>query len=217
MDDLAVTGSVATQLTREQIQLIKDNIYKGASDNQLKLFIQQCNKTQLDPFTRQIYSIARWDSRSGREIRTTQVSIDGARLVAQRSGEYEGQLGPHWCDDDGQWVDVWLKPSYPRAAKIGVWRKGFREPTWAVANWEAYAQTYTKNGQTHIGGMWKKMPALMLAKCAEMLALRKAFPQELSGLYSQEEMGQVDNSTPIEPKKFEQVKDEESILVLETF
>jgi phage recombination protein Bet len=195
MEDSNQMQVVQSTLTKEQIQLIKDNICKGASDDELKLFIQQCNKTQLDPFSRQIYSIARWDKKTGREIRTTQVSIDGARLVAQRSNQYEGQDGPYWCGDDGKWFDVWLDLKPPRAAKVGVWRKNFRQPTWAIANWEAYAQTYTYNGQQQLSPMWKKMPALMLAKCAEMLALRKAFPLELSGLYSSEELGQIENES----------------------
>ena len=197
-----MTNEIAVRLDDEAIALIRDTIAKGCTPDELQLFIQQCNRTQLDPFARQIYAVRRYDGKLRREVMQTQVSIDGARLVAQRSDEYAGQTAVFYCGEDRQWTDLWLgSDGHPLAAKVGVYRRGFVEPLWATATWEQYAvitpgRKASENGPARapkLSPMWEKMPALMLGKCAEMLALRKAFPMELSGLYSQEEMGQADN------------------------
>ena len=174
--------------TPDQIELIKRTICTGATDDQLKLFLYQAQKTGLDPLARQIYGIIR----KGKLC--IQSSIDAFRLTADRTKKYAGQLGPLW-HDGSQWVDVWLQNTPPKAAKVGVLRKDFLEPVWAIALWDEYKQEF--NGQ--LGDMWRKMPALMLAKCAEALALRKAFPAELSGVYTHDEMAQADNQieTPL--------------------
>lgn len=142
----------------------------------VEAFLQHCRRTQLDPIARQIYAICR-KGRWG-----IQISIDGARLIAERSGKYAGQTPVEWTGDGQTWTQVWLDRQPPAAARVGVHRSDFREPLYAVANFQAYAAG---------GPMWDKMPALMIGKCAEMLALRKAFPQDLSGLYSTEEMDQA--------------------------
>lgn len=196
MSDLIRNGEAADR-SADRIDLLARTIAKGASADELALFSSICDKTGLDPFTRQIYLVPRWDAKTRREVFQPQVSIDGARLTAQRSGQYEGQTEPMWCGSDGEWRSIWLKPEPPFAARVGVYRAGFREACVAVALWNEYCPK--KDGKPT--GMWGKMPALMLAKCAEMLALRKAFPAELSGLYSAEEMAQATVEEPdAEPK-----------------
>lgn len=169
----------------EQLALLRTSFGASQQDplsnSELAYFAQVCTRTQLDPFRRQIYAI----KRGGRM--SIQVGIDGMRAIAVRSGHYEGQTPVQWCGDDGKWTDVWLSSKPPAAAKVGVYRRGFREPLWAVARYASYAQD----------NLWRKMPEVMIAKCAEALALRKAFPEDISGLYSDDEMGQADNDQDV--------------------
>lgn len=173
------------QAQAELIAFVKDNVMPGASDAELASFLSVAKATGLDPMRRQVFAVSRWDDKLKRERWTTQASIDGFRAVAEATGRYEGQLGPFWCGEDGQWLDVWLKKAPPSASKVGVIRAGFKEPLYRVALFSEYAQR-KKDGT--LTKFWIEKPALMLAKCAEALALRSAFPQSLSGVYSDDEI-----------------------------
>jgi phage recombination protein Bet len=170
-----MTSSSLALWTPEQTQLISTTIAPGCSNDELRLFAYACQRTGLDPFSKQIYAIKR-----GGKM-TIQAGIDGLRSIAERTGQLDGSE-TLWCGDDGQWTDVWLGSKPPAAAKTVIHRKGASHPFVGVARFADY-----NAGQ----GLWSKMGATMIAKCSEALALRKAFPADLSGVYSTDEMEQA--------------------------
>lgn len=161
--------------TPEQTQLISTTIAPGCSPDELKLFAYACQRTGLDPFSRQIYAIKR-----GGKM-TISSGIDGLRSIAERTGQLDGSSS-YWCGEDGVWVDVWLSSKPPAAAKTIIYRKGCAHPFTATARFADF-----NAGQ----GLWSKMPSVMIAKCSEAQALRRAFPADLSGVYSTDEMDQA--------------------------
>jgi len=171
------------RFTPEKIDLLKRTICKEASDDELELFLYVAGKTGLDPFMRQIHAVMRWDKKAGRKVMTIQTGIDGYRLMADRTGRYAGNDEP---------VFVGKTPEgYPAQATVTVYKLvgGQRYAFTGTARWAEYVQT-TKAGK--VTSFWRRMPHGQLAKCGEALALRKAFPAETSGLYTNTEMMQAD-------------------------
>lgn len=178
---LALAQAAATEAgySAEKLQLVKDNIARGATDDELALFLYTAHRAGLDPMARQVYCIKRWNGDLGRYVMTTQVSIDGLRLIADRTGRYAPGRAPSYeYDKNG---DLVAATSYVMKYVQGTWHE-----VAATARYSEYVVT-NKDGKPNT--MWGNKPHIMLAKCAEALALRRAFPAEMSGLYTADEMG----------------------------
>jgi phage recombination protein Bet len=178
-----------TTFNREQVELIKQTVARGATDAELSLFLYTAQRTGLDPLTKQIHAIKRWDSSAGRETLAIQTGIDGYRLIADRTGKLAGIDDAEFDRED---------KTHPEKATVTVYKliNGEKCPFSASARWNEYC-AFKKDGTPM--ALWKKMPYLMLGKCAEALALRKAFPADLTGIYTfEEEMAQDGSAPPLE-------------------
>jgi phage recombination protein Bet len=190
-------------LSNEQIQLLIKTVAKGADINELGLFLNVSKRAGLDPFLRQIHLIPRSVKQGDNwvTIRTVQVGIDGYLAIAERTGQLAGIDDAVF--DDGHKYEPGKEPINPSKATVTVWRmvQGNRVSFTATARWKEYFPG------DKLGFMWKKMPYGQLSKCALSLALRKAFPTDLGGLYTDVEMEQADaiqvKAEAIEPKKEE--------------
>jgi phage recombination protein Bet len=177
----AIVATASTDLitfSDDQVGLIKRTIANDATDDELALFLHQAQKTGLDPLARQIH-FQKYNTKSGPKIAII-TGIDGYRLVADRTGKYAGSDEPVF---EGR-----IEGKYPAKATVTVWKlvANQRMPFSASVYWEEYYPGDKK------GFQWRKMPHVMLAKCAEAAALRKAFPADLSGVYTSDEMQQAD-------------------------
>lgn len=173
---VAVTSPAAHVMARagewnkELAVIIRDSLAPGLSGKQLLVYSKICQATGLDPLRRQIYA---WISK-GRLV--IQVGIGGWRAIAARTGEYAGQTPQAWCGPDGEWRDVWLSEDPPEAARVGVYRRGNHEPTYAVVTWRDFQRTAARSGAKG-ATPWDESPAHMLSIAAERHALQKACPE----------------------------------------
>lgn len=169
-------------LSKEDIKTLTEVgvIPKDCNPHVIKLYAKICAESNLNPFKRQVHLVPRKKKNtdgSYSDSYTIQIGIDGYRAIASRTGEYAGNDDPIFDNEDK-----------PTKATVTVYRmvNGIRCPFTATARWKEYYP-----GE-RLGFMWDNKPLLMLSKCAESLALRKAFPEELSGTYTDEEMQQAD-------------------------
>lgn len=181
MSTTALSIAEASGYEPAKLQLIKDLVANDTTDDELALFLYTAKRTGLDPLARQIYCIKRWNSALNKSVATLQTSIDGYRLIADRTGAYApGRVATYTYDADHQIVSA--------TAYVMKYVQGHWHEVAAEAFWDEYV-AIDRNGS--ITRMWKEKPHIMLSKCAEALALRRAFPAELSGLYTSDEMGKA--------------------------
>ncbi len=182
-------------MERRFAQLYEQNLKQGQPhlapavlQEQFNYFMYVAAARGLNPLLGQIEPI--W--RANKMI--CLVRIDGARKLAQDSGMYRGQLGPFWKGKTTGWQDFWDDDEPPSSCKVGIVVDTFPEPIWGIANFKEYGlkeEKDYKTGEVRIAfssPMWKSGSSFMIAKCAEMIGLRRAFPSSFSSLYIQEEI-----------------------------
>lgn len=175
--ELARVDAGGLQFTEQQEEMIRANFSTGATKSEFEVLMAIAKARKLNPLLKQVYFVKRKDKKLNKEVWSVQVSIDGLRAIAERTGAYDGQDEPEFEYNDAKEIVL---------ARVKVYKKGVSRPFVGVARWDEYVQT-TEYGPTKF---WKDMPYTMLGKCAEALAIRKAFPEDSGGLYVAEEMMQ---------------------------
>lgn len=182
-------------LSADEIALLKRTMLSKFAEDEQESFVRLCQRTRLDPFTKQVYATKRYQKeRQNGEYKKVPVlvpvtGIQGLTAVADRSGQYDG-CEIHWCGPDGVWKEEWLSLDPPAAARCKVYHKNRHRPEVAIARWDGYAATQWDNDSKRwiLTDFWQRMPDYMLGKCAKAAALRGAFPDQLSNLYIREEL-----------------------------
>jgi phage recombination protein Bet len=195
------------EFTEQELKSIRAEFCRGFTDDQFGVFLTFCRVRNLLPgkhVVAQIRKSNEWDSDAGAKIKTEKVifitTIDAARLIAQRTGEYKGQAPEQYIYLDSEGMPTLISeiplpdpgnrqlPREPWAVRTSLYRKGFDHPITSVARFDAYAVTRRSGEGLVLTEMWQRRGPEMLAKCCEMLSLRKGFPEELSNLYLLDEM-----------------------------
>jgi len=186
-------------LRPNQLKLIRDTIAKDATPDEFDLFIQRARLYGLNPLKREIYLLIFNKDKPKYRQATIITGIDGYRIIAERTGNYRpDDEPPRYEYSESAKSDT--NPLGIISASVAVYKFSHGEwhKTPAIAYWDEYAPVKDewvdrrKTGRKILTGKWPEMPRLMIAKVAEALALRKAFPNDLGGMYVQEEMDRAE-------------------------
>jgi hypothetical protein len=186
---------------REQDEVLRIAFYPQLNRDLFQGFKAMCAKRRLSIFCRHLCPWVEPATRDRPPRLVPVMSIDAHRLIARRHSKYQGQTDVKWAGEDKTWTDQWNERTPPLWAKVGVYCEGFRKPMYGKAPWEAFARYTVEQGIEMLDPFWHKMGTIMLAKCAEAMALRKAFPEELGGIYIPEEMSRSKDSKPQPPRE----------------
>lgn len=178
-----------SEYTEEQVALIKRTVCKDSTDDELQLFLHVCKQSKLDPFAKQIHAIKR-HTKAG-PVMSIQVGIDGQRLIAHRTGKCLGISDPEFVYKVDPTNGKQIRQIDSATVTVKKLIEGHVCEFKATAFWDEY---YPGD---RLGYMWRQRPKGQLGKCAEALALRKAFPSELSAIYSEEEMQKADAESEV--------------------
>lgn len=190
-----------------QLDLIRRTVAADTNPSEFDLFVEVCKRAGLDPFRRQIHAVVYSKDNPQKRKMSIITGVDGFRAVAARNRDYRPDDNePEYTIDPALKSDtnpLGLVKAVVHAYKLapnGEWHR-----VTGVAYWDEFAPVkeawdYSQEQGKRVpsgrfeldrGGNWYRMGRVMLAKCAEVQALRKGWPEDLSGIYAAEEMEQA--------------------------
>jgi phage recombination protein Bet len=201
MNAIATISNGITAYTGAQLSLMRRTVAADCNEMEFDLFMAVAQQKGLDPFTKQIHAVVYNKDKPDKRKMAIITAIDGFRVIAERTGVYRpDEDEPAFTYDPD--IKGPLNPLGLVKAVVKVWKAD--KPATGVAYWEEFAPIKDEWSQNDAGkwkptgaqtldtgGNWGKMPRVMLSKCAEAQALRKAFPERLSGLYEGAEFDRV--------------------------
>ena len=163
------SGIVKTNWSDEQIKLIRRMIARDATDDEFSVFLYVAYKSGLDPLKKQI-----WFWKQDDEV-VIMASIHGKLSKAMDTHQFDGYETKVVTDQKGELV----------AYEAKGWRKDMAHPIQVTAYLSEYEKKKKDGSPTK---MWAGKKHMMLEKCALSLLLSRMFPEELGGIYSEEEI-----------------------------
>lgn len=197
-----------------QYKTIKDNMFPDASPAAVVSYLRYCSGRKLDPYKRPAHIVPMWDRVKDPETgqwtsRKREVVLPGIyeyRTTAARTGLYGGHSQPQYGDNVmcyGRKVPEWVAMTFYRWNPLAKQWTAFPIQTWfeevagTVPEFELNEAGYPKKndknqkiptGNQLLNARWSKAPRQMLVKCCEAAGLREAFPEELGGEPTADEM-----------------------------
>lgn len=155
----------------EVIRTLKATVAAGLTDPEFAIFAEHCKSTGLNPFKKEVWAI-----KAGGRLQVM-TGVAGFMSIANSHPEFDGmEVG--LIDEKGGYQPLTYTEKF-----VGAWCKVHRKDRKFPAEAVAMLKEYKKSTP-----IWAQMERVMIAKCAKSVAIREAFPQELNGLYAQEEM-----------------------------
>lgn len=175
-----IIGAADMAREAELRELVRRSVFPKSTDDELSLYMHDCQRQGCHPLDRLIHPTIRIDRKTGERRYTPVTSIDLMRSRADETGQYAGNDEPVFEGEPGR---------QGFTATVTVWKivGGVRCPFPGTARWEEY---YPGD---ELGFMWRSKPHVMLGKVAEARALRKGFPRQLARLYEKSELDRVDD------------------------
>lgn len=166
---------LTSQFSSDQLQLIINTVARGASPDELQLFLYRCNLLKLNPLKPGQIHFVKYGNSPG----TIVIGIDGFRATGIRTGLHVSTNRGVNKNENGEIVSGWC-----RIKK--------RDQTGEIQ--EFYEETPFVEYFNEKNPSWKKMPETMIKKCSEAACHRMAYPDDLGGVYVDAERDAIEAS-----------------------